>query len=208
MPSGGAAARWPRRAGLIATGYERAHGAHSRVHQFALVYLFAPSSQVYTCPLAMSDGAARTLETLASAELRGAVLPRLIARDPARGLDQRAVDDGAHRRLGRGALGDRGEAHARGLAPVRRQVVHLGDELRGGAHAGAARGQRARRQGPRALLRAHARRAGPSESRRGCSGSRRSSAPGACPRPRSSSTARRQSWSRARATACATWRRC
>jgi len=71
-------------AGLIATGYERAHGPHSRLHQFALVYLFAPSSQVYTCPLAMSDGAARSLETLANAELRGAVLPRLLARDPAR----------------------------------------------------------------------------------------------------------------------------
>ena len=70
--------------GLIATGYERAHGAHSRMHQFALVYLFAPSSQVYTCPLAMSDGAARTLETIASRELRAAVLPRLISRDPAR----------------------------------------------------------------------------------------------------------------------------
>ena len=51
--------------GLIATGYERRFASHSRVHQFALVYLFAPSSQVYTCPLAMSDGAARTLETLA-----------------------------------------------------------------------------------------------------------------------------------------------
>jgi alkylation response protein AidB-like acyl-CoA dehydrogenase len=71
-------------AGLIATGYERAHGAHSRLHQFALVYLFAPSSQVYTCPLAMSDGAARSLETLASPELRDSVLPRLIERDPAR----------------------------------------------------------------------------------------------------------------------------
>jgi alkylation response protein AidB-like acyl-CoA dehydrogenase len=71
-------------AGLIAAGYERAHGAHSRMHQFALVYLFAPSSQVYTCPLAMSDGAARTLETIASAELRAAVLPHLVSRDPAR----------------------------------------------------------------------------------------------------------------------------
>ena len=95
-------------AGLIATGYERAHGAHSRLHQFALVYLFAPSSQVYTCPLAMSDGAARTLETLAQrrAARRGAAAPAR-ARSRAR-LDQRAVDDGAHRRLGRGALGDRG----------------------------------------------------------------------------------------------------
>jgi alkylation response protein AidB-like acyl-CoA dehydrogenase len=71
-------------AGLIAAGYERAHGAHSRMHQFALVYLFAPSSQVYTCPLAMSDGAARTLETIAGAELRAAVLPHLVSRDPAR----------------------------------------------------------------------------------------------------------------------------
>ena len=70
--------------GLIATGYERAHAAYSRVHQFALVYLFAPSSQVYTCPLAMSDGAARTLETLANTELRDTVLPRLLSRDPAR----------------------------------------------------------------------------------------------------------------------------
>jgi hypothetical protein len=50
------------RTGLIATGYERAHGAWSRLHQFALVYLFAPSSQTYTCPLAMTDGCARTLE--------------------------------------------------------------------------------------------------------------------------------------------------
>jgi len=70
--------------GLIAAGYERKQGAYSRLHQFALVYLFAPSSQVYTCPLAMSDGAARTLETLAGGELRDAVLPRLLARDPAR----------------------------------------------------------------------------------------------------------------------------
>src|SRR5437868_1192530 len=28
--------------GLIATAYERAHGEYSRLHQFALVYLFAP----------------------------------------------------------------------------------------------------------------------------------------------------------------------
>jgi alkylation response protein AidB-like acyl-CoA dehydrogenase len=72
------------REGLVAAGYERAHGAHSRLHQFALVYLFAPSSQVYTCPLAMSDGCARTLETLAAPALRDAVLPHLVARDPAR----------------------------------------------------------------------------------------------------------------------------
>jgi hypothetical protein len=37
-----------REEGLIATGYERAHGRFSRVHQFALAYLFHPSSQIYT----------------------------------------------------------------------------------------------------------------------------------------------------------------
>ena len=47
--------------GLVATGYERSLGAHARVAQFAKVYLFHPSSDVYTCPLAMTDGAARTL---------------------------------------------------------------------------------------------------------------------------------------------------
>jgi len=70
--------------GVVATGYERANGACSRLHQFALVYLFHPSTQVYTCPLAMTDGAARTLETLAGPALRQRALPRLLARDPER----------------------------------------------------------------------------------------------------------------------------
>ena len=71
------------REGLVATGYERALGEYSRVHQFALVYLFAPSSQTYTCPLAMTDGCARTLEVIASERLRSDVLPHLVSRDPA-----------------------------------------------------------------------------------------------------------------------------
>jgi acyl-CoA dehydrogenase len=69
--------------GLIATGYERAHGDLSRVAQFAAVYLFAPSSDVYTCPLAMTDGAARTLLAHGHAELIARAIPRLTARDPA-----------------------------------------------------------------------------------------------------------------------------
>lgn len=76
-------ARVAAREGLVATGYERRHGAFSRVHQFALVYLFDRSSQVYSCPLAMTDGCARTLELLAPAVLRDRVLPRLLSRDPA-----------------------------------------------------------------------------------------------------------------------------
>ncbi|MCC6640240.1 MAG: acyl-CoA dehydrogenase family protein, partial [Deltaproteobacteria bacterium] len=75
-------ARVAAREGLVATGYERRHGAFSRVHQFALVYLFDRSSQVYTCPLAMTDGCARTLELLAPAALRERVLSRLLSRDP------------------------------------------------------------------------------------------------------------------------------
>ncbi|MCC6848203.1 MAG: acyl-CoA dehydrogenase family protein [Deltaproteobacteria bacterium] len=70
--------------GLIGTAYERASGEYSRLHQFALVYLFAPSSKVYTCPLAMTDGCAKTLEVAAEAGLRERVLSRLASRDPAR----------------------------------------------------------------------------------------------------------------------------
>ncbi|MEO6029134.1 MAG: acyl-CoA dehydrogenase family protein [Candidatus Binatia bacterium] len=69
--------------GLIATAYERAHGEYSRVQQFALVYLFAPSSKVYTCPLAMTDGCARTLEVAAAPALRDRIVSRLASRDPA-----------------------------------------------------------------------------------------------------------------------------
>ena len=70
--------------GLIATAYERANGRFSRVHQFALAYLFHPSSQVYTCPLAMTDGCARTLEVLGAGlgPLRDRVFAHLTSRDP------------------------------------------------------------------------------------------------------------------------------
>ncbi|MCC6766345.1 MAG: acyl-CoA dehydrogenase family protein [Deltaproteobacteria bacterium] len=76
-------ARTAAEEGLIGTAYERASGEHSRLHQFALVYLFAPSSKVYTCPLAMTDGCAKTLEVTAEPALRERVLSRLASRDPA-----------------------------------------------------------------------------------------------------------------------------
>src|SRR5688572_9109467 len=47
--------------GVVATAYEQKHGPLSRVHQCALAYLFTPSTDIYSCPLAMTDGAARTL---------------------------------------------------------------------------------------------------------------------------------------------------
>jgi alkylation response protein AidB-like acyl-CoA dehydrogenase len=69
--------------GLVAIGYERAHGEWSRLDQFARLYLYGPSSATYSCPLAMTDGAARCLELHADAGLREHALPHLISRDPA-----------------------------------------------------------------------------------------------------------------------------
>lgn len=71
------------RSGLIGIPYERRHGRWSRVHQFALAYLFHPSSDLYTCPLAMTDGAARTLTVAANPQLRDRAVAHLTSRDPA-----------------------------------------------------------------------------------------------------------------------------
>jgi acyl-CoA dehydrogenase len=68
--------------GLIAIPYESQHGRYSRIHQFANVYLFHPSTDVYTCPLAMTDGAARTLLSIGNEHAVGRAIPRLTSRDP------------------------------------------------------------------------------------------------------------------------------
>lgn len=68
--------------GVVATAYERAHGALSRVHQFALAYLFTPSTDIYSCPLAMTDGAARALLDSGNDELARRAVPHLTSRDP------------------------------------------------------------------------------------------------------------------------------
>ena len=70
--------------GVVAAAYEPTHGPHARVHQFALVYLFDPSADTYTCPLAMTDGAARTLIAHKNAALVERAVPRLTSRDPER----------------------------------------------------------------------------------------------------------------------------
>jgi len=72
------------RQGIVAIPYERRHGPFSRIHQVALAYLFAPSSSIYSCPLAMSDGAAKTLQTHGNTSLLERAMPRLTSRDPAR----------------------------------------------------------------------------------------------------------------------------
>ncbi|HEY9448127.1 MAG TPA: acyl-CoA dehydrogenase family protein, partial [Gemmatimonadaceae bacterium] len=70
--------------GLVAIGYERAHGALSRIDQFARLYLFSPSSATYSCPLAMSDGAARCLELYGRSERLHIAYEHLVTRDPSR----------------------------------------------------------------------------------------------------------------------------
>jgi putative acyl-CoA dehydrogenase len=67
--------------GIVATAYERKHGAHSRIHQFVRLYLFAPSSALYSCPLAMTDGAARFLEVHGDKTVQP-VFAHLTSRDP------------------------------------------------------------------------------------------------------------------------------
>ena len=70
--------------GLVAAGYEPTYGEHARVHQFAIVHVLGPSLDIYTCPLAMTDGAARTLLDAGNPALVDRCVPRLTSRDPAR----------------------------------------------------------------------------------------------------------------------------
>ncbi|HWJ05450.1 MAG TPA: acyl-CoA dehydrogenase family protein [Steroidobacteraceae bacterium] len=77
------AARLAVRHGLVATGYDKTLGRHARLAQFLKVYLFHPSSDVYTCPLAMTDGAVRCLLASGSPELQAHAIPRLTSRDAA-----------------------------------------------------------------------------------------------------------------------------
>jgi alkylation response protein AidB-like acyl-CoA dehydrogenase len=70
--------------GLVATGYDPALGAHARTHQFARVAVLSASLDFYSCPLAMTDGAARTLLDSGNRALIDAYVPRLTSRDPAK----------------------------------------------------------------------------------------------------------------------------
>jgi len=69
--------------GLVAIGYERRFGPLSRLYQYAKLYLFNPSSATYSCPLAMSDGAARLIEVMRDEQLLVGAYQRLTTRDPA-----------------------------------------------------------------------------------------------------------------------------
>jgi len=50
--------------GLIAIAYEGEYAQYSRIYQVAKLYMFAPSSGLFSCPLAMTDGAAFALRQI------------------------------------------------------------------------------------------------------------------------------------------------
>ena len=68
--------------GVVAAAYEPTLGHHARTHQFALAYLFHPSTDVYTCPLAMTDGATRTLLLSGNQKLISRAISHLTSRNP------------------------------------------------------------------------------------------------------------------------------
>jgi acyl-CoA dehydrogenase len=62
-------------------------GAGARVVQAALLHLYGPESATFSCPVAMSDGAAALLSRPeVDPALRAAWLPRLISTDPAQAI--------------------------------------------------------------------------------------------------------------------------
>jgi len=71
------------RFGLTAIPYERRYEQWSRVCQFALVHVFHPVTDLYSCPLAMTDGAARTLLGSGNRRLIERAVPHLTSRDAA-----------------------------------------------------------------------------------------------------------------------------
>lgn len=68
--------------GLIALAYERRHGEHSRVHWAAKMMLFGPSSAMYNCPLAMTDGAAHLIQAIDDQWTKDRALPAMLSRCP------------------------------------------------------------------------------------------------------------------------------
>lgn len=71
------------RHGMVAAGYEGRYGTAARTHQFAIVHVLGPSLDIYSCPLAMTDGAAKTLLGSGNAQLIDRYVPKLTSRDPA-----------------------------------------------------------------------------------------------------------------------------
>ncbi|KAL2867232.1 putative acyl-CoA dehydrogenase [Aspergillus lucknowensis] len=52
---------WGAEHGVVALGYEDTYGAERRLAQYAVNYLYSPSSGLASCPISMTDGAALIL---------------------------------------------------------------------------------------------------------------------------------------------------
>ncbi len=73
--------------GVVSRAYNRGFadngmGEKNRISQMALLYLFHSSSALYSCPLAMTDGAARVLEKFGSTPEQKDAFSHLTSRDP------------------------------------------------------------------------------------------------------------------------------
>jgi len=66
---------------ILASGHQ--DHPHARLEQFARVYLYHLASEFYTCPLAMTDGAATAIKASGNRELIARALPHFLSRDPA-----------------------------------------------------------------------------------------------------------------------------
>ncbi|XP_012718892.2 acyl-CoA dehydrogenase family member 11 [Fundulus heteroclitus] len=68
--------------GLVAIGYDKSFGEWSRVYQMSKLYIFSPSSGLYTCPLAMTDGAAKVIQSVGVSPPVEEAYGRLTSRQP------------------------------------------------------------------------------------------------------------------------------
>ncbi|QRV85318.1 acyl-CoA dehydrogenase [Ceratobasidium sp. AG-Ba] len=71
--------------GIVATGYERSESESeelARMKMFIKTYMWSAESQMVTCPMAMTDGAARVLELSGTEHMKQHLVPRLLNRDP------------------------------------------------------------------------------------------------------------------------------
>jgi acyl-CoA dehydrogenase len=64
---------------VLAAGH--ADSEHARLEEFARVYLYHLASEFYTCPLAMTDGAATAIKASGNRELIERALPHFLSRD-------------------------------------------------------------------------------------------------------------------------------
>ncbi|HEX7341461.1 MAG TPA: acyl-CoA dehydrogenase family protein [Rhodanobacteraceae bacterium] len=69
------------RHGVLATGHDAGNGPTARLEQFLRVYLYHVASEFYTCPLAMTDGAATAIKASGNRALMDRALPHFLGRD-------------------------------------------------------------------------------------------------------------------------------